>query len=191
MILIPKSLLVDCRNKNVWRSRVIPSRIGQRLTVVLAIRFGQPGTRDHVEILQKYRHVILNKLYTFTCAFVESLRNSMNFFPTSLSFLISQMFIILSKSGELSLREIRCLCCDMIMTLFIGPAICEPEKHGIIADIPISTIARHNLNQVNWFQPKVKKIWRWTFRLLSFCKPWRCPMIWNRRPKISTANSKR
>ena len=59
------------------------------------------------------------------------------------------MFIILSKSGELSSREIRCLCCDMIMTLFIGPAICEPEKHGIIADIPISTIARHNLNQVN------------------------------------------
>jgi hypothetical protein len=39
----------------------------------------------------------------------------------------------------------------MIMTLFIGPAICEPEKHGIIADIPISAIARHNLNQVNLF----------------------------------------
>jgi hypothetical protein len=34
------------------------------------------------------------------------------------------------------------------MTLFIGPAICEPEKHGIIADIPISVVARHNLNQV-------------------------------------------
>jgi len=58
------------------------------------------------------------------------------------------MFIIFSKSSELSLREIRCLCCDMIMALFIGPAICEPEKHGIIADIPISLIARHNLNQV-------------------------------------------
>jgi hypothetical protein len=58
------------------------------------------------------------------------------------------MFVILSKSTELSLREIRCLCCDMIMALFIGPAICEPEKHGIIAEIPISTIARHNLNQV-------------------------------------------
>ena len=94
------------------------------------------------------RYLILNKLYTFTCAFVESLRNSMNFFPTSLSFLISQMLIILSKSSELSSREIRRLCCDLIMTLFIAPAICEPEKHGIIADIPISQIARHNLNQV-------------------------------------------
>jgi hypothetical protein len=58
------------------------------------------------------------------------------------------MFIILSNSNEISSREIRSLCCDIIMTLFIGPAICEPEKHGIISDIPISTIARHNLNQV-------------------------------------------
>ena len=73
----------------------------------------------------------------------------MHFFPPALSFLISQMFIILSQSSELSSREIRCLSCDMIMALFIGPAICEPEKHGIIADIPISTVARHNLNQVD------------------------------------------
>jgi hypothetical protein len=45
------------------------------------------------------------------------------------------------------------------MTLFIGPAICEPEKHGIIADIPISTIARHNLNQVDEeiYKRKIKK----------------------------------
>jgi len=65
-----------------------------------------------------------------------------------MSYLLAQMFSILSKSSQLSLREIRCLCCDIIMSLFIGPAICEPEKHGIIAEIPISTIARHNLNQV-------------------------------------------
>jgi hypothetical protein len=67
------------------------------------------------------------------------------------------MFIILSKSSELSSREIRCLCCDIIMTLFIGPAICEPEKHGIIADIPISPIARHNLNQVDRLKIIFKK----------------------------------
>ena len=119
-----------------------------RPVLISMCRFGQPGTRDHIEKLQKYRNVILTKLYTFTSTFVDSLRNSLNFFPTSLSFLISQMLLILSKSSELSLRDIRCLCCDIIMTLFIGPAICEPEKHGIIADIPISTVARHNLNQV-------------------------------------------
>ncbi|CAF1500457.1 unnamed protein product, partial [Rotaria sordida] len=111
-------------------------------------KFGQPGTRDYLDKIQKYRNVILTKLYTFTSTFIESLRNALSFFPTSLSFLISQMFIILSQSSELSSRDIRCLCCDIIMTLFIGPAICEPEKHGIIADIPISTIARHNLNQI-------------------------------------------
>lgn len=123
-------------------------------------RFGQQGTRDYLDKIQKYRNVILTKLLTFANTFVESLRNSLNFFPTSLSFLISQMFIILSQSNELSSRDIRCLCCDIIMTLFIGPAICEPEKHGIIADIPISPIARHNLNQVDFifkenFQKKI------------------------------------
>ncbi|CAF1300551.1 unnamed protein product [Rotaria sp. Silwood1] len=110
--------------------------------------FGTPNTRDYLDKIQKYRNVILTKLYTFTYTFIESLRNALEFFPTSLSFLMSQMFIILSQSSELSSREIRCLCCDIIMTLFIGPAICEPEKHGIIADIPISRIARHNLNQI-------------------------------------------
>jgi hypothetical protein len=56
------------------------------------------------------------------------------------------------------------------MTLFIGPAICEPEKHGIIADIPISTIARHNLNQVDEeiYKRKIKKIR--LFRLQLFFK---------------------
>lgn len=113
-------------------------------------RFGHAGTPDYEAKIQKFRNVILNKLYHFTTTFIDSLRNSMQFFPSSLSFLISQMFIILTNSSELSLREIRCLCCDMIMALFIGPAICEPEKYGIIADIPISTIARHNLNQVKY-----------------------------------------
>jgi GTPase-activating protein and VPS9 domain-containing protein 1 len=126
----------------------------------IMFRFGQQGTRDYLDKIQKYRNVILTKLLTFANTFVESLRNSLNFFPTSLSFLISQMFIILSQSNELSSRDIRCLCCDIIMTLFIGPAICEPEKHGIIADIPISPIARHNLNQVDFvfkenFQKKI------------------------------------
>jgi hypothetical protein len=126
----------------------------------IMFRFGQQGTRDYLDKIQKYRNVILTKLLTFANTFVESLRNSLNFFPTSLSFLISQMFIILSQSNELSSRDIRCLCCDIIMTLFIGPARCEPEKHGIIADIPISPIARHNLNQVDFifkenFQKKI------------------------------------
>lgn len=124
------------------------SRRIESFVLLLSLRFGQGGVRDDSELIQKYRQVIVNKLYTFTCTFVENLRSSLNFFPSSLSFLISQMFVILSKSANFSASEIRSLCCDLIMTLFIGPAICEPEKHGIVTDIPISHIARHNLNQV-------------------------------------------
>ncbi|CAF1085477.1 unnamed protein product, partial [Didymodactylos carnosus] len=111
-------------------------------------RFGQPGTRDYLDKVQKYRDLIVHKLYSFTSAFIDSIKNSMFYFPVSLSCIISQICTILSQTGDISTKEIRSLCCDIIMTLFIGPAICEPEKHGIIADVPISSVARHNLNQI-------------------------------------------
>ena len=80
----------------------------------------------------------------------------------------------------------------MIMTLFIGPAICEPEKHGIIADIPISTIARHNLNQVNKLKTSIKKTKIFSlFRLLSYYKHWACQMMLNQKRKIYIVNLKK
>lgn len=42
----------------------------------------------------------------------------------------------------------RKLCCDLIMVLYICPAICDPESYGIISDIQITSVARHNLMQV-------------------------------------------
>ena len=46
----------------------------------------------------------------------------------------------------------RKLCCDLIMVLYICPAICDPESYGIISDIQISPVARHNLMQVCFMQ---------------------------------------
>lgn len=34
------------------------------------------------------------------------------------------------------------------MALYICPAICDPEPYGIISDIQITPVARHNLMQV-------------------------------------------
>jgi hypothetical protein len=42
----------------------------------------------------------------------------------------------------------RKLCCDLIMALYICPAICDPEPYGIIHDVQMSPVARHNLMQV-------------------------------------------
>ena len=44
--------------------------------------------------------------------------------------------------------EVRSVCADLVFVLFICPAICDPEPHGITTDIPISHIARHNLMQM-------------------------------------------
>ena len=37
------------------------------------------------------------------------------------------------------------------MALYICPAICDPEPYGVITDVQISTVARHNLMQVSCF----------------------------------------
>lgn len=34
------------------------------------------------------------------------------------------------------------------MALYICPAICDPEPYGVLSDVQISNIARHNLMQV-------------------------------------------
>jgi hypothetical protein len=40
------------------------------------------------------------------------------------------------------------ICTDLIFTYFLCPAITNPEPLGIIADTPISHVARFNLMQV-------------------------------------------
>jgi hypothetical protein len=34
------------------------------------------------------------------------------------------------------------------MALYICPAICDPETYGVISDIQLNTVARHNLMQI-------------------------------------------
>ena len=48
----------------------------------------------------------------------------------------------------MEMGEVRSVCADLVFALFICPAICDPEPHGITTDIPISHIARHNLMQM-------------------------------------------
>ena len=59
-----------------------------------------------------------------------------------------QVYQTLQKSSKLEMGEVRSVCADLVFVLFICPAICDPEPHGITTDIPISHIARHNLMQM-------------------------------------------
>ena len=69
-------------------------------------------------------------------------------FPSSLAWIVSQLYHSLSKGQASKAPMARAICADLVMASFICPAVCDPEPHGITMDAPISYIARHNLMQV-------------------------------------------
>jgi hypothetical protein len=56
-------------------------------------------------------------------------------------------------------KEIYTVCVDLLFTLFICPAIADPEPMGII-DMPITFIARFNLMQVGQIIQTLA-LWKW------------------------------
>lgn len=112
-------------------------------------------------------------------SFIDSINANLFCFPSSLVWLVNQLYSIVSRrntsssssSSSIQHDVIECfititflnifnlilikkktarkLCCDMIMALYICPAICDPEPYGVVTDVQISTVARHNLMQVN------------------------------------------
>ncbi|XP_033725234.1 GTPase-activating protein and VPS9 domain-containing protein 1-like isoform X1 [Pecten maximus] len=111
-------------------------------------RFGEPGTEDHVKKFQEYRTFIVDKLVVLANRFINSLKNNIHCFPAGLGWLVSQIYHILTKASKLSREKVQAVCADLVFSLFICPAICDPDPHGITSDIHISHIARHNLMQI-------------------------------------------
>ena len=108
-------------------------------------RFGAPGDVGHAAAVARYRAVVVDKLVTFTRRFVESLRAAMPAFPQSLRHLIAAIYDRLAADDEV---EARAACADLVFTMYVFPAICDPGTHHILADVPISYTANHNLMQV-------------------------------------------
>lgn len=112
-------------------------------------RFGEEGTPEYQKNLEKYRKVIVHKLITMAGKFVEGIKQNMYCFPSCLAWLVRQLNEQISaKASSISKEEIAMICTDLVFTLFICPAITNPEPFGVIQDVPISYIARFNLMQV-------------------------------------------
>ena len=132
-----------------WFYDIDPGKVLVRLTTAeRQQRFGKEGTQQYEEKYQEYRKFIVDKLVVLTNRFVSALKNNMHCFPPALGWLISQVYHILLKTGKHDVDKIRVICVDLVYTLFICPAICDPEPYGITSDIHISHIARHNLMQI-------------------------------------------
>lgn len=111
-------------------------------------RFGEPGTENYKTKCQEYRKFIVDKLVALTNRFIVSIKNNMHCFPVGLGWLVSQVYQILLKTEKFEVMKVRAICADLVFALFMCPAICDPEPHGITSDIFISHIARHNLMQI-------------------------------------------
>ncbi|GFR79324.1 GTPase-activating protein and VPS9 domain-containing protein 1-like [Elysia marginata] len=111
-------------------------------------RFGEPGTEEHKQKQAQYRAFIVDKLVFLAMRFINSIKANIQCFPATLGWLVSQVYRVLTERGQVSMQEVRASCADLVFALFICPAICDPEPHGITSDVPISHIARHNLMQM-------------------------------------------
>ncbi len=60
-------------------------------------RFGHPSSKEYKAKTQKYREKIVNQLYNATMSFIENINANLFCFPSSLSWLVSQLYQIVSK----------------------------------------------------------------------------------------------
>ena len=110
-------------------------------------KFGKEGTPECEQKLKAHRIFIVEKLVKLTNNFIRGIRENLHCFPPSLARLLRAMYSLLMSSGKAETKEVHAVCVDAIFTLFICPALVDPNPVGII-DTPISYIARSNLMQV-------------------------------------------
>ncbi|XP_066958236.1 GTPase-activating protein and VPS9 domain-containing protein 1 [Macrobrachium rosenbergii] len=110
-------------------------------------RFGQEGTPEYNAGLAKYRAWTIAKLVKIAERFIESIKEAMNCFPSSLLWLVRVLYDVLLTAKCVDVREVSAICIDLVFPRFICPALVTPEPHGI-CDAPISHISRFNLMQV-------------------------------------------
>ncbi|RNA10285.1 GTPase-activating and VPS9 domain-containing 1-like isoform X1 [Brachionus plicatilis] len=133
-----------------WFLDIDPDKAMARFSAEERInKFGHPSTKEYKIKTQKYREKIVNLLYNTSMSFIDSISSSLYAFPPSMTWLVNQFFTLIGKTSRTNSTELaRKLCCDLIMALYICPAICDPEPYGVLSDVQISNVARHNLMQI-------------------------------------------
>ena len=122
-------------------------------------KFGVDGGEEFQSKVRQYREMVVGKLFNLTSRFIEGIKGSSYCFPTCLSWVLRQVYQMLSSSSRraslggdvLTPRtsaEVDSVCVDLVFSFFLCPAIVNPEPYGIAADAHVTPMARHNLMQV-------------------------------------------
>merc|ERR1719225_1792070 len=121
-------------------------------------KFGRENSSDYAQKLKQHREFICQKLEVLTNNFIEGIKQNVHCFPLSLARLLKAMYNML-MAKKVEPRLVNAVCVDVLFSLFICPAIVDPNPVGII-DTPISYVARSNLMQVAQIL-QVLALWKW------------------------------
>lgn len=126
-----------------------PDKTIQRLSILERYeKFGPQGTLDYEAKVSEFRESVLDQLTSFAHSFICAIQENIYCFPSTLASLIKHIIQMIAQSfGEHS-KEVSEISTDLMFTLYICPAIVNPEPYGV-CDAPISPAARHNLIQVS------------------------------------------
>lgn len=121
-------------------------------------RFGKEGSPEYERKVKQHRAMICSKLEQLTNYFIRGIKENLHCFPPSLARLLKAMYNML-MANKVEPRLVNAVCVDVLFSLFICPAIVDPNPVGII-DTPISYVARSNLMQVAQIL-QVLALWKW------------------------------
>ncbi|EDO43362.1 predicted protein, partial [Nematostella vectensis] len=105
----------------------------------------------HTQILQVLGNDsrIQAKLPYICTLFVQSLEEKLYCFPSSLRWLVCQLYNTLKTKGKMSDREAKSMVSELLFNYLVCPAIINPEPYGINSDMQVSKVARLNLQQIS------------------------------------------
>ena len=121
-------------------------------------RFGKENSPEYGKKVKQHRDFICSKLEALTNNFIQGIKENLHCFPPSLARLLKAMYNML-MAQKVEPRLVNAVCVDVLFSLFICPAIVDPNPVGII-DAPISYVARSNLMQVAQIL-QVLALWKW------------------------------
>nr|XP_039270572.1 GTPase-activating protein and VPS9 domain-containing protein 1-like isoform X1 [Styela clava] len=111
-------------------------------------RFGKKDDPEFQSRVKKHLEGTEGHLFEICQSFIDSLHAAMYCFPQSMGWVIARAYHIVKEAGLVSHAEARALCADLMLQMFICPAIVNPELYGVSGDAPISDFTRFNLMQI-------------------------------------------
>ncbi|KAF7270441.1 hypothetical protein GWI33_016591 [Rhynchophorus ferrugineus] len=109
------------------------------------MRFSQGELVEGYKDAVQFRNDVASKIAHFTNSLIRSLLENVYSFPKALAWITCQIYKIIEKN--FCTKEANAVTTELIFTLFICPAILDPEQYGIL-NTQINEQARHNLIQI-------------------------------------------